>query len=90
MCKVLKGPQMTARALKVKLPKEKLPRKIGGDFTTQSEPLVSHFDAVQEDSHNSLTLELQMSHICDARGYALSAVVGILRQSNQVALTARS
>ena len=38
----------------------------------------------------TLTFELQMSHICDMRGHALSAAVAILRQSNQVALAARS
>ena len=31
-----------------------------------------------------------MSHICDARGRALSAAVAFLRQSSRVALSARS
>ena len=31
-----------------------------------------------------LTLELQMSHICNVRGRALSAAVAFLRQSSQV------
>jgi len=31
-----------------------------------------------------------MSHICDARGSALSMAVTFLRQSSQVALTTRS
>ena len=38
----------------------------------------------------TLTLELRMSHICDARGRALSVVAAFLRQSSQVALSARS
>ena len=37
-----------------------------------------------------LTLELRMSHICDARGRALSAAVAFLRRSSRVALSARS
>ena len=37
-----------------------------------------------------LTLELRMSHICDARGRALNAAVAFLRQSSRVALSARS
>ena len=37
-----------------------------------------------------LTLELRMSHFCDARGHPLSAAVAILQQSNEVALTVRS
>ena len=32
------------------------------------------------------TLELRISHFCDAGGHPLSAAVAILRQSNQVAL----
>ena len=35
-----------------------------------------------------LTLELQLSHICDARRHAVSAAVTFMEQSNQVALTA--
>ena len=35
-----------------------------------------------------LTLELRMSHICDARGRALSGA--FLRQSSRVALSVRS
>jgi len=42
-------------------------------------------------SHHTtyLTLELRMSHICDARGRALSAAVAFWRQSSRVALSAR-
>ena len=38
---------------------------------------------------NPLTLELWMSHFCDAGGCLLSVAVAILRQGNQVVLTAR-
>ena len=37
-----------------------------------------------------LTIELWMSHTCNAYGHALSAPVAILRQSSQVVLTAQS
>ena len=55
-----------------------------------SQELHVHFDHAHFIAELLLTLELRMSHFCDADGHPLSAAVAILQQSNEVALTARS
>ena len=55
-----------------------------------SQELHVHFDHAHFIAGLLLTLELWMLHFCDAGGHPLSAAVAILRQSNQVAPTARS